>query len=52
MRARPTKMAENVRVRTPCLLKGIREDREPPVIQRAFGQVTLIVGGLGETHYR
>jgi hypothetical protein len=45
-------MAENVCVRAACLLQGIRENREPAVIQRAFGQVSLIVGGLGETDNR
>jgi hypothetical protein len=51
MRTRPTEMTENVRVRTPCLLKGIREDREPSVVQRARRQVSLVVGGMGETDY-
>jgi hypothetical protein len=52
MRARAAKMAKNLCVRTTCLLQGIREDREPPVIQRAFWQLSLVVGGLGEADHQ
>jgi hypothetical protein len=52
MRSRPTQVAENVRVCATCLLQSIRENREPSVVQRAFRQVTLLVGSLGEAYYR
>ncbi len=41
-------MAENVRIRTTCLLQGIRENREPPVVQRAFLQMPFVVDSLGD----
>jgi hypothetical protein len=44
-------MAEHVRVRAARLLQSIREDREPPAVQRARRQMTLLVGGLGETDH-
>ena len=44
-------MAENVRVRTTCLLKSISEDCEPAVIQRAGREESLLVGGLSEADY-
>jgi hypothetical protein len=46
-----TEVLKDVFVVTPGLLKSIREDREPPGVQRAFGQVSLVVGGLGETDH-
>jgi hypothetical protein len=48
MRAEPTEMTEHVRVRTTRFLKSIREDREPPVVQCARWQMTLVVGGLSK----
>jgi hypothetical protein len=45
-------MTKNVPVRTPRLLKSIREDREPAVIQCAVRQVPFLIGGLGETAYK
>ena len=44
-------MTENVRVRASRLFQCVREDREPPVVQRARGQVSLVVGSLGEANY-
>jgi hypothetical protein len=51
MRPRPAEVAENIRIRATRLLKSIREDREPPVIQHARRQVPLVVGGLGEADH-
>jgi hypothetical protein len=48
MRARPTEMTENVRVRAARLFQSIGEDREPTVVQCTSRQVSLLVGGLGE----
>jgi hypothetical protein len=44
-----TEVLKDVCVVTPGLLKSIGEDRESPVVQRAFREMTLVVGGLGET---
>jgi hypothetical protein len=41
-------MTKNVRVCTASLLQSIRQDREPPCVQRARRQVSLVVGRLGE----
>jgi hypothetical protein len=51
MRARSTKMTEDVRVPTAGFFKCIREDPEPPVVQRARRQMTLVVGGLRKAAY-
>jgi hypothetical protein len=44
-------MSENLRVRTARLLQGIRQDGQPPAVQRTRRQVPLVVGGLGETDH-
>src|SRR6516162_4276490 len=44
MRPKPAEMIENVRVRAARLLQSIREDSEPPVVQRARRHVPLLVG--------
>ena len=48
MRSKSTEMAKNVCVRTTCLFKSIRKDREPATVQCARRQVSLFVGVLGE----
>jgi hypothetical protein len=52
MRARSAKMFKNICVRTTCLLQGVREDGEPLGIQRAFRQLSLVIGGLGEPDHQ
>jgi hypothetical protein len=42
-------MAEYLRVRTDRLLQCICEDREMTVVQCTSRQVSLLLGGLGET---
>ena len=41
-------MVEYIRVCTSRFLQSIREDREPPIVQRARRQVPLFIGGVGE----
>jgi hypothetical protein len=44
-------MTENVCVRTACLLKSIREDRQQTVIKCTLRHDPLFVGCLGETDH-
>jgi hypothetical protein len=46
-----TEVLKDVFVITPGLLKSISEDREPAVVQRALRQMSLVVGGMGETDH-
>src|SRR6185312_14131754 len=52
VRSRSTEMTEDVRVRTTRLLKSIREDRQPAIVQGACRQVPLVIGSLGKSDDR
>ena len=51
MRPRPPQMVQDVRVGAAGLLKGIAQHRQPDLVERALGHVSLVVGGLGEADH-
>ena len=48
MRPLPPEVGEDVRVVAAGLLHGIRQHREPPIVQQAGGEETVVVGGVCE----
>jgi hypothetical protein len=44
-------MAQDVLVRASGFFKGVRQDRQPAVVEGACWQVPLVVGGLGQADH-